>query len=114
MNNMTDINYREAIEKRKSVRSYSNEKISQEKTSKLLEFIRNNLTGIQGTSLNYKLLENQKGKIKAGTYGFISGANDYLIFYCDKNNPDWIDIGYIVEKIILYCTHLNLILTYHQ
>lgn len=45
---------------------------------------------------------------KLGTYGFISGANTYIIGIMDKNHNDAFEFGYIFEKIILFATDLNI------
>ena len=44
---------------------------------------------------------------KLGTYGFIQGANTYIIGIMDKDDNDALEFGYIFEKIILFATDLG-------
>ena len=45
---------------------------------------------------------------KLGTYGFIQGANTYVIGIMDRNNNDAFEFGYVFEKIILFATDLGI------
>ena len=45
---------------------------------------------------------------KLGTYGFIQGANTYIIGIMDKDNNDAFEFGYVFEKIILFATDLGI------
>ena len=44
---------------------------------------------------------------KLGTYGFIQGANSYIIGIIDKDDNDALEFGYVFEKIILFATDLG-------
>lgn len=45
---------------------------------------------------------------KLGTYGFINGANSYIIGIMDKNHNDAFGFGYVFEKIILFATDMGI------
>lgn len=45
---------------------------------------------------------------KLGTYGFIKGANSYIIGILNKDDNDALEFGCIFEKIILFCTDLGI------
>lgn len=45
---------------------------------------------------------------KLGTYGFIKGANSFLVGILDKGERDALEFGYLFEKIVLFATDLGL------
>lgn len=45
---------------------------------------------------------------KLGTYGFVQGANTYIIGIMDKDNNDALKFGCKFEKIILFATDLGI------
>jgi nitroreductase len=102
----------EIIKMRYSVRNYENTGISKEVKEKLEAYLDeiNNSYGIFGGGVRIKLVqENDTDKqIKLGTYGVIKGANYYLAVACKKGDYDLEDLGFLFEKVILYCTSLGL------
>jgi len=95
----------DAIKTRKSVRTYTGEKLRSEDISKINEYISNNknLIGINGNVINIELKEvsnHSSGKI--GTYGFIKNAPAFLIAICENSQSAMLDVGYVVEKLILF------------
>jgi hypothetical protein len=100
----------EIIKIRKSVRTYEHCKLDKAVLSRLKEAIiqaneqikcKGRITLIEGTD---------GGGIpqKLGTYGFISGAELFLVGIVDKEDNNALELGYWFEKIILYTTDLNL------
>ena len=100
------------IRERKSKRTYAKKELSNELIDKIQQFLNENNIGPFGNQVKFSLIkkdfaeENQK--VKIGTYGFISGAL-YFIAGEVKNNPFCFeDFGFLLEKIILHLTELNL------
>lgn len=96
------------IKKRKSVRTYSDEIIPDQIIQNIINFFSANCQGPCGTKLRYQIVDLDTSKTKLGTYGFISGAKKYLLFYAEKENFNWLDIGYVIENVVLYCAHLGI------
>lgn len=102
----------EIIKKRHSVRSYENTGIPKGVKEKLEAYLDeiNNSVGPFGGKVKIKLVEKDDTNkaIKLGTYGVIKGANYYLAVAYKKSNYDLEDLGFLFEKVILYCTSLGL------
>ena len=103
----------EIIKSRHSVRTYENNELPKDVLNKVKTYIDeiNNSKGIFGNKIRINLIEkNDKNKeIKLGTYGVIKGANYYLTAAYDKSDGKGLyDIGYLLEKVVLYCTDLGL------
>jgi hypothetical protein len=102
----------EIIKLRNSVRSYENTELSKEVKEKLQTYLDeiNNSEGVFGGKIRIKLVEKDNGdkEIKLGTYGVIKGAKYYLVVACEKSKYDLEDLGFLFEKVILYCTSLGL------
>ena len=102
----------EVIKERHSVRSYEATELSEEVKNKIESYINtiNNSKGIFNGKVRIKLIsvDNNGEPIKLGTYGVISGAKYYLAVACKKEKYIYEDLGYLFEKVILYCTSLGL------
>lgn len=102
----------EIIKKRHSVRSYDNRELSKEIIEKLHNYLNeiNNSKGIFGGSVRVELVQKQIGEkeVKLGTYGVIKGANYYLAVAYKNSDYALEDLGFLFEKVILYCTSLGL------
>ena len=102
----------EIIKKRHSVRNYENTGISKDVKEKLQVYLDeiNNSVGPFGGKVKIQLVEKDDTDkaIKLGTYGVIKGANYYLAAAYKKSNYDLEDLGFLFEKVILYCTSLGL------
>jgi len=98
----------ETIIKRKSVRSFLDKTIPDQAIQLLTDFIKKNNLGPCGTKIKYQFMNLDTSKTKFGTYGFINGAKNYLLFYVEKDNYNWLDIGFVIENIVLYCTYLGI------
>lgn len=92
------------IKTRKSVRSYSKEKIS----SDLFTQISNYLTQLSTKNYEFKLIECSNVPEKLGTYGFIKNAQYFIVALIDKDFDDASTFGYKFEQIILYLTSIGL------
>ncbi|BCZ45442.1 nitroreductase [Clostridium gelidum] len=102
----------EIIKKRHSVRNYENTGISKDVKEKLQVYLDeiNNSVGPFGGKVKIQLFEKDdtNKEIKLGTYGVIKGASYYLAVAYKKSNYDLEDLGFLFEKVILYCTSLGL------
>lgn len=102
----------EIIKKRHSVRSYENIGISKDVKEKLQAYLDevNNSVGPFGGKVKIQLVQkyDTDKAIKLGTYGVIKGANYYLAVAYKKSTYALEDLGFLFEKVILYCTSLGL------
>jgi nitroreductase len=102
----------EIIKKRHSVRSYENTGIPKDVKEKLEVYLDeiNNSEGPFGGKVKIQLVQKDDTDkaTKLGTYGVIKGANYYLAVAYKKSNYDLEDLGFLFEKVILYCTSLDL------
>jgi hypothetical protein len=90
---------------RKSIRTYTGEKISAIDKEKIINYINNdeNLVGINGNKIKIQLIEigeNISGKI--GTYGIIKNAPAFLIVTSKNSRDIMLDCGYVFERLLLY------------
>ncbi len=100
------------IRERKSKRTYAKKELSNELIDKIQQLLLDHNTGPFGNQVKFSLIKkdfaNENQKVKIGTYGFISGAL-YFIAGEVKNKPYCFeDFGFLLEKIILHLTELNL------
>ena len=96
---------KDSMKTRKSIRTYTGEKISAIDKEKIINYINNdeNLVGINGNKIKIQLMEtgeNISGKI--GTYGIIKNAPAFLVVTCKKNRDIMLDCGYVFERFLLY------------
>lgn len=101
----------ELIKRRTSTRSYDNRKIDPTALQKLNGYIAeiNEEKKIKGKFLLVQNNTTEVGKAKPlGTYGFISGANSFIVGIIDKSEKDALMFGYLFEKIVLYATDLGI------
>lgn len=99
----------EVIKLRHSVRNYEDKDLSKDIIDKVENYI-SNIDNPFGSKVRIKLIkkdESNKG-IKLGTYGVIKGAKYYLAVACEKGDFDLEGLGYVFEKVVLYCTSLGL------
>jgi nitroreductase len=108
----------EAINRRVSVRSYTDEQIGQEKKQKIMDLLDSPHEGPFGHKVRFALIdfsEIDTNEVRSlGTYGFISGAK-FFIVSAIKDDPGeigsgraFVDLGYCFEKVILTATNLGL------
>ena len=99
----------EAIKQRESVRNYTGQRLSAEQISKIEDFIKANKApfGINAR-IEFICAKTEEKATKLGTYGFISGAADYLaLIYEDAPLADE-GSAYLFEQVVLFCTQLGL------
>jgi len=101
----------EVIKNRISIRKYSAKKLSPELKDKLSEYLLN-LTGPFKVNTRFKLVDRdllrKESDVKIGTYGIISGATSFIAAAVDKADNNLEELGYSLEKVILYATSLEL------
>ncbi len=98
----------EVIKNRHSVRTYSNDPIDASILEKIQTYI-DEVTNPFNKKIHIKLLKpDDYHKERLGTYGVIKNPSYFLAAYCE-NKPFALEaLGYTFEKVILYCTSLNL------
>ena len=101
------------ITNRFSCRSYIDKPIPEEKRALIDEFISGNKTGPFNTSSRFHLIaadvQDNKALKGLGTYGFIRGASGFIIGCADRSSEYNLEnYGYMMEKIILFATHIGL------
>jgi len=101
----------EVIKKRLSVRTYLEQPLRTDVKEMLRGFFAN-LKGPFGGSLRFELIETNLASegvnAKLGTYGVIRGASTYVVAVAEKADKDLEEFGYILERLILYATSLEL------
>ena len=101
----------EVIKSRSSVRSYNSDKLSEETKIELIKYA-NSIKGPFSPKVrlefidNYNILDKSKGKI--GTYGIIKGAQHFIIAIVEDGEYNLEQLGYVLEKFILYAASLGL------
>lgn len=100
------------IRQRVSCRSYTKEPLSASDRRQLAEFIAASPSGPFGSPVRIKLVaatEQDNRALKGlGTYGFIKGATAFLIGAIGPGAKNLEDLGYLMERIVLYATDLGL------
>ncbi|MBF0449846.1 MAG: nitroreductase family protein [Candidatus Magnetomorum sp.] len=103
----------DVIAARSSCRSYIEDPIPIEKQNKINDFFKDHITGPFHSTARFILVSATKDDTDAlknlGTYGFIKGASGFIIGAVDKHSEkNMEDYGYVMEKIILLATDLEL------
>ncbi|EYE87661.1 nitroreductase [Fervidicella metallireducens AeB] len=98
----------EIVNKRISVRTYENKKLDIELRKKLENYLAT-LDSPFNNEIRYMLVDKADNEeMKLGTYGVIRGANTYVITALKRGEMDLEQLGYELEKFILYATSLGL------
>jgi len=102
----------DVINRRVSVRTYSDQALETEKKQKMLDLLNSENKGPFGNKVRFAMIdltEAEKNEIKSlGTYGFISGAKLYVVSAVKGSTGAMEDLGYCFEKVILGATGLGL------
>lgn len=102
----------ETIQIRRSCRTFIKHPVESDKMGKIQSFCHNNNVGPLNNTIRFHILnfsELEKEEIKSlGTYGVIQGASQFLVGHVDNKKGCLVDFGYCMEKVILYCTGLDL------
>jgi len=104
-------NIEKIIRTRKSVRTYENRVIESEKEKLIFDFMKNNSIGIFGNKVEFYWIDansDEYKNVKLGTYGVISGTKYFITGKIKNSEKNFEDFGYCMEKLILFCTELNL------
>ncbi|MFA4838631.1 MAG: nitroreductase family protein [Candidatus Neomarinimicrobiota bacterium] len=98
------------IKARSSWRSYSDRPLEPEVREKIEQFLAQSPKGFFGSEPHFHLLgkTSEDEKIKLGTYGFVRGAQNFVVGATSATDPGYVDFGYLMERIILFLTDLNL------
>ena len=100
---------KQVIAKRKSIRTYKDEPISQELREKLKNYIADVSSPFEPKT-RFVLLDTDDMSLqtKLGTYGVISGAKTFICGITEKTYRYEENLGFAFEKIILYATSQGL------
>lgn len=99
------------IKSRHSVRTYNTEKLSVELKEKLIDYAKE-IHGPFDSKIRLELIDEVKatevGSGKIGTYGVIKGARTYIAGVVDNGDKSLEQLGYCLEKLVLYGVSLGL------
>lgn len=100
---------KELIKTRHAARNYNETPISRD----IIEKIKNYIDRVENPfnkKIRIKLIQKDDSNknLKLGTYGVIKGANYFLVAACENDDLSLTALGYTLEKVILYCTSLEL------
>lgn len=102
----------ELIERRFSTRTYVKQMIEPHKYRLLADYAAVQTIGPLGTRSRFDVIAATEGDSKAlrglGTYGFIKGAAGFIVGATVDQDHALEDFGYLMERIILYATELDL------
>ncbi|MCG2714958.1 MAG: nitroreductase family protein [Candidatus Marinimicrobia bacterium] len=105
------LSYINLIRQRSSRRSYKPEMLSDEIQEQIDEILKTIPAGPFRTNPIFRLIRKSMAadqKIKLGTYGFISGAQYFVVGKTVSGTEAFVDFGYCMEWIILQLTGLGL------
>jgi len=99
----------ETIQKRRSVRTYTGEPLSEEHKTQIKQYI-DQLKTPFGAKARIALLSVNfnENPVKLGTYGWIKGACDYLALIYEEAPFAPTAAAYMFEEALLFCTDLEL------
>jgi nitroreductase len=100
----------ETIRRRRSVRTYTGEPLSSEDAGRIAGYIAG-LKAPFGVNARIRLirsLTDGSKPVKLGTYGWISGAMDYLALTYEEGPLAEEGAAWMFEQVILYCTGLGI------
>jgi len=103
--------YIDLIRRRSSRRSYKPEVLSDKIQEQIDEILKTIPAGPFGTDSSFWLIHKSMAadqKIKLGTYGFISGAQHFIVGKTIPGTEAFMDFGYRMEWLILQLTGLGL------
>ena len=103
-------NIEELIRTRKSIRTFTDSSIEPEIKQQIISYMHANNTGIFGNKVDFYWIDGNEGEyknVKLGTYGIISGTKSFIAGKVKEGEKNYEDFGYCMEKVILYCTQLN-------
>ncbi|KZL89049.1 nitroreductase family protein [Clostridium magnum] len=108
---LLDRSISDIIKARTSVRTYKKEPITKEIEEKLRNFY-TNIEGPFNSKVRFKLFNSNEmshdSSIKLGTYGVIKGTSFFIAAAVEKADKNMEELGYELEKLVLYCTSLGI------
>lgn len=106
-----DVPAADVIKSRHSVRTYTSEALSKEIKTKLTSYAKD-IKGPFTSKVRLKLIDDAdiaaKAGGKLGTYGVIKGARAYIAGVMEKGEHSEEQLGYCLERLVLYATSLGL------
>jgi len=104
------VSYIKWIQERISVRTYEGREIKKDDLVKLSQVIKD-VNNVMNTQVKLSLIQNDSGSDqnqKLGTYGVIKGTKTFISAVIQKDEKEVVELGYYLEKVILYATGLGL------
>lgn len=102
----------EIIERRYSCRTYANRPIEPPLRQRLEDFLAGTEPGPFGTKTRFALIastpEDSDALRGLGTYGFIKNPAGYVVAAVERGERDMEDLGYTMERAVLYATDMGL------
>jgi len=96
------------MKERSSWRIYKNERLGEEDRHCIEECIEKDHEAPFGNMSRFKLVDNFSDDGRIGTYGFIRGAQHYIVGAVGESPMGVEDYGYVLEKIIFFAIGLGL------
>lgn len=99
----------DVIKYRTSIRTYDNNSLSKELKNKLENHI-GSVAGPFDENVNLQIIDKDdksNESVKLGTYGVIKGAKSFILAAIKNNSEALLNLGYILEDVILYATKLG-------
>jgi hypothetical protein len=102
----------EAIEIRKSVRQYIDKSLESSVLEAVETLLKNSPTGPFGTKPKLQIIETQNPKAleekSFASYGLIKGAHHYMAAAIVNGRQENLDLGYLLEKVVIDLTKMDL------
>ncbi|MCR4435930.1 MAG: nitroreductase family protein [Clostridiales bacterium] len=100
----------EVIRARRSIRAYKKQPLPLDIRNKLEQYF-SRLRGPFHANIRFSLIDKAMGghaNAKLGTYGVIRGASTFIVPAVEKSDHFLVELGYELEKLILYAASLDL------
>ena len=104
-------NIERVIRTRKSIRTFNNMDFEPDTKTQIIDFMKSESTGLFGNKSDFYWIDGSSEKfrdVKLGTYGVISGTQNYITGKVQNSEMNFEDFGYCMEKLILYCAQSNI------
>jgi nitroreductase len=100
---------KEQIKRRRSVRTYTGEPLTDEHTALIEQYI-SDIQAPFGAKVRIVMIRGAQGSepLKLGTYGWVKGACDFLALVFEEAPLAELAAAYVFEQTLLYCTSLGL------
>jgi nitroreductase len=106
---MPNESIKKIILRRTSVRSFDEKPLSEDLKKSIINYFQTRMVAPFGTIPRFKIISTEQyDNHQLGTYGFISGANDFIIGATQNTDQAIQDYGYQLEKIIIHATKQGL------